>query len=81
MHQTEEDLKELEADEHVCHICKQSFPLRAMLMQHVVNCQTDTDIIGIIFGSFFFVLHNFVSLFPRNDSTSIDSETKTEKKG
>jgi KRAB domain-containing zinc finger protein len=42
LHQTEEDLKELEAEEHVCHICKQPFPLRAILLQHLVTCRADT---------------------------------------
>lgn len=40
LHQTEEDLKELEADNgHVCHFCKQPFPLRAILLQHLVTCR------------------------------------------
>nr|CAH7721462.1 unnamed protein product [Callosobruchus chinensis] len=40
LHQTEEDLKELEAgNEHVCHLCKQPFPLRAILLQHLVTCR------------------------------------------
>ncbi|RZC33875.1 zinc finger protein 354A-like [Asbolus verrucosus] len=42
LHQTEEDLKELEAEEHVCHLCKQPFPLRAILLQHLVSCRADT---------------------------------------
>ncbi|XP_060530302.1 zinc finger protein 471-like [Cylas formicarius] len=40
LHQTEEDLKELEdKNEHVCHICKQPFALRAILLQHLVTCR------------------------------------------
>ncbi|KAJ8975024.1 hypothetical protein NQ317_012464 [Molorchus minor] len=40
LHQTEEDLRELEADNgHVCHFCKQPFPLRAILLQHLVTCR------------------------------------------
>jgi hypothetical protein len=46
LHQTEEDLKELEAEEHVCHICKQPFPLRAILLQHLVTCRADTGNTG-----------------------------------
>ncbi|CAH2015615.1 unnamed protein product [Acanthoscelides obtectus] len=40
LHQTEEDLRELEAgNDHVCHLCKQPFPLRAILLQHLVTCR------------------------------------------
>lgn len=40
LQQTEEDLKELEADNgHVCHLCKQPFELRALLLQHLVTCR------------------------------------------
>lgn len=49
LHQTEEDLKELEADNsHVCHLCKQPFPLRAILLQHLVTCRLTTGNTGII---------------------------------
>uniref|UniRef100_A0AAR5P6V9 C2H2-type domain-containing protein n=2 Tax=Dendroctonus ponderosae TaxID=77166 RepID=A0AAR5P6V9_DENPD len=40
LHQTEKDLEELEdKNEHVCHLCKQPFPLRAILLQHLVTCR------------------------------------------
>ncbi|XP_050300052.1 zinc finger protein 846-like [Anthonomus grandis grandis] len=40
LHQTEKDLKELEDEnEHVCHLCKQPFALRAILLQHLVTCR------------------------------------------
>lgn len=43
LHQTEEDLKELEADNgHICHLCKQPFPLRAILLQHLVTCRASS---------------------------------------
>lgn len=47
LHQTEEDLKELEAEEHVCHLCKQPFPLRAILLQHLVSCRAATGNTGL----------------------------------
>ncbi|XP_056647956.1 zinc finger protein 568-like isoform X2 [Diorhabda carinulata] len=41
IHQTEEDLKELECgSEHICHLCNQPFPLRAILLQHLVTCRS-----------------------------------------
>nr|XP_023013728.1 zinc finger protein 595-like [Leptinotarsa decemlineata]XP_023013735.1 zinc finger protein 595-like [Leptinotarsa decemlineata] len=43
LHQTEEDLKELEAgSDHICHFCNQPFPLRAILLQHLVTCRATT---------------------------------------
>ncbi|KAL1489536.1 hypothetical protein ABEB36_013490 [Hypothenemus hampei] len=40
LHQTEKDLEELEdKNEHVCHLCKQPFALRAILLQHLVTCR------------------------------------------
>ncbi|KAK9870940.1 hypothetical protein WA026_009899 [Henosepilachna vigintioctopunctata] len=42
LQQTEEDLKELEAEDHVCHICNQPFPLRAILLQHLISCRAIT---------------------------------------
>lgn len=40
LQQTEEDLKELEADNnHICLFCKQPFPLRPLLLQHLVTCR------------------------------------------
>lgn len=36
---TEVDLKDFETQEHVCKICKQPFPLRAILLQHLVTCR------------------------------------------
>lgn len=39
LHATEADLKEFEAQEHICHICKQPFPIRAILLQHLVTCR------------------------------------------
>ncbi|CAH0564121.1 unnamed protein product [Brassicogethes aeneus] len=40
LHQTEEDLKEMEeTNGHICHLCKQPFPLRAILLQHLVTCR------------------------------------------
>ncbi|KAF7272242.1 hypothetical protein GWI33_014954 [Rhynchophorus ferrugineus] len=40
LHQTEKDLEELEnKDDHVCHLCKQPFALRAILLQHLVTCR------------------------------------------
>ncbi|CAG9864565.1 unnamed protein product [Phyllotreta striolata] len=41
IHQTEEDLKELESvgNDHICHFCNQPFPLRAILLQHLVTCR------------------------------------------
>ncbi|KAG5893357.1 hypothetical protein JTB14_000122 [Gonioctena quinquepunctata] len=43
LHQTEEDLRELEAgNEHICHLCNQPFPLRAILLQHLVTCRATT---------------------------------------
>ncbi|CAG9763860.1 unnamed protein product [Ceutorhynchus assimilis] len=39
LHQTGKDLEELEdKNEHVCHLCKQPFALRAILLQHLVMC-------------------------------------------
>ncbi|XP_017783248.1 PREDICTED: zinc finger protein 1 homolog isoform X1 [Nicrophorus vespilloides] len=43
LHATEEDLKELEAKEHVCQNCQQPFPIRAILMQHLVTCTETQD--------------------------------------
>lgn len=43
LHATEEDLRELEAQDHVCHICKQPFPMRAILLQHLITCRTSND--------------------------------------
>ncbi|KAF5283230.1 hypothetical protein FQA39_LY17377 [Lamprigera yunnana] len=43
LHATEEDLRELEAQDHVCHICKEPFPMRAILLQHLVTCRTSND--------------------------------------
>lgn len=40
---TEEDLKEMEAQEHVCHICSQPFPIRAILMQHLITCRVTNN--------------------------------------
>lgn len=42
LQQTEEDLKEIEKEDHICHICKQPFPLRAILLQHLISCRTIT---------------------------------------
>ncbi|CAH1098654.1 unnamed protein product [Psylliodes chrysocephalus] len=44
IHQTEEDLKELESggNDHICHFCNQPFPLRAILLQHLVTCRATT---------------------------------------
>ncbi|XP_028131481.1 zinc finger protein 26 isoform X2 [Diabrotica virgifera virgifera] len=43
IHQTEEDLKELESgNDHICHLCNQPFPLRAILLQHLVTCRATT---------------------------------------
>jgi len=40
LHQTEKDLEEMEdKNEHVCHLCKQPFALRAILLQHLVTCR------------------------------------------
>lgn len=40
LHQAEEDLKEMEeSNGHVCHLCNQPFPLRAILLQHLVTCR------------------------------------------
>lgn len=44
LQQTEEDLKELEADNgHICHLCKQPFQLRALLLQHLVTCRSNAS--------------------------------------
>lgn len=43
---TEVDLKEFEAQEHVCHICKQPFPIRAILLQHLVTCRATAENAG-----------------------------------
>lgn len=43
LHATEADLREFEAQEHVCHICKQPFPIRAILLQHLVTCRDTAD--------------------------------------
>ncbi|XP_030745689.1 zinc finger protein 271-like [Sitophilus oryzae] len=43
LHQTEKDLEELEnKDDHICHLCKQPFALRAILLQHLVTCRLAT---------------------------------------
>lgn len=59
LHQTEEDLKELEADNsHTCHFCKQPFPLRAILLQHLVTCRASTgnaDRKLILFNNIFLI--------------------------
>ncbi|XP_018330197.1 zinc finger protein 808 [Agrilus planipennis] len=39
LYQAEADLRELEAEEHVCQNCKQPFPIRAILLQHLVTCK------------------------------------------
>ncbi|XP_031337903.1 zinc finger protein 431-like [Photinus pyralis] len=39
LHATEEDLRELEAQDHVCHICQEPFPMRAILLQHLTTCR------------------------------------------
>lgn len=40
---TEVDLKEFETQEHVCHICKQPFPIRAILLQHLITCRATAE--------------------------------------
>lgn len=43
MQATEVDLKEFDAQEHVCHICKQPFPIRAILLQHLITCRVTAE--------------------------------------
>ncbi|KAF2904760.1 hypothetical protein ILUMI_01411 [Ignelater luminosus] len=40
---TEEDLREIEAEAHKCHLCGQPFPMRAILLQHLITCRTSND--------------------------------------
>lgn len=59
LHQTEKDLEELEdKNEHVCHLCKQPFALRAILLQHLVTCRVASGMTGkrIIFDLIFDIL-------------------------
>lgn len=47
LHQTEKDLEEMEdKNEHVCHLCKQPFALRAILLQHLVTCRVTSGMTG-----------------------------------
>lgn len=72
LHQTEEDLKELEADNsHTCHFCKQPFPLRAILLQHLVTCRASTGNTGNFPDLF---IQNIILLFFRIDSNNCSEE-------
>lgn len=40
---TEEDLRAIEEQDHVCTICKQPFPIRAMLLKHLTTCRAANE--------------------------------------
>lgn len=38
---TEEDLRALEAQEYICHLCMQTFNHRTILQEHMVTCKIE----------------------------------------
>ncbi|KRT80224.1 zinc finger protein [Oryctes borbonicus] len=40
---TEEDLRQLEAQEYICHVCMQTFSLRTTLQEHMLTCKMENE--------------------------------------